>query len=125
MSCILAQRAKQDRPTPAALRADLVGIGLIIIGDLSACSATPILAACGQLVELGIDPRTPLHCCRGGQLAVIVRGIGEAARLEINGNGGGIGFVRRRGAMVAASPVRNSEKSEPNYPAQINAPVSL
>jgi hypothetical protein len=55
---------------------------------------------------------------------VTVRSIGEGAQLEISGNG--IGFVvRRRRAMVTAPPVQNSEKSEPNYQAQISAPVSL
>jgi hypothetical protein len=99
----------------------LVGVDLIVVDRLSVCSDTPILDACRKLVHFGVDPKTPLHCFRNGRLAVTVRSIGEGARLEINGNG--IGFVvRRRRAMVAASPVRNSEKSEPNYPAQIKRP---
>ena len=91
MSCTLPQCAKQDRP---ALRGDLVGVDLIVVDRLSVCSDTRIRDACRKLVEFGVDPKTPLHCFRKGQLAVTVRSIGKGSRLEINGDG--IGFIVRR-----------------------------
>ncbi|MFY9839327.1 MAG: hypothetical protein WAK55_23200 [Xanthobacteraceae bacterium] len=45
---------------------------------------------CRKLVEAGHDPATPLEAWRGKTLCLLVRSIGEAARLEVSGEG--VGF---------------------------------
>jgi len=56
-------------------------------------SGSPVLVLCRKLVEAGHDPAAPLEACRGDVLCLRVRSIGEAAQLEIGGNG--VGFIRR------------------------------
>jgi hypothetical protein len=72
---------------------------------LTAQSSSPILQLCRQLVAAGHDPALPLHAYRGDTLALIVRSIGEGARLEINAYG--TGFRPRREAD-AAPPIAPS-----------------
>jgi hypothetical protein len=55
-----------------------------------------------RLVGAGHDPTTPLHAYRGDVLCLIVRSIGEAAVLELNGDGTGF---RRRRKPDAAPPI--------------------
>ena len=69
---------------------------------LTALSPAPVLALCRQLVAAGHDPALPLHVMRGDTLALIVRSIGEAAALEINGEGSGF---RPRRQPDAAPPI--------------------
>jgi hypothetical protein len=97
-------RAPHTRPKPNTQARD----GLIhaeIFGDdtATACGLTvkataPILALCRALIAAGVDPATPLEAWRGPVLALKVRSIGEAARLETDG----IGFKRRRAAAFAS-----------------------
>jgi hypothetical protein len=100
-----------------AMRLPAIAIRAEIVGD-DTCSAlgtkvrayTPILALCRALVAAGHDQRRPLHAYRGDVLALTVRSIGEAARLEISGEGTGFRPARK---PDAASPVRGNEPSSP------------
>jgi hypothetical protein len=70
---------------------------------VTAQSSSPVLLLCRHLTDAGHDPATPMQVFRGETLALTVRAIGEAARLEINAYG--TGFRPRREAD-AAPPVR-------------------
>jgi hypothetical protein len=93
---------------PGAIVARLVGSDIATAFGLTATSPSPVLLLCRRLADAGHDPATPLHVYRGDSLALIIRSIGEAARLEINGKG--TGFVTRH-AVGTGSPVA------PNAPA--------
>jgi len=56
---------------------------------LTVCSSSPVLALCRKLVKAGHDPSLPLEAWRGDTLAIRIRSIGEAAQLEVNGEGAG------------------------------------
>ena len=70
-------------------------------------TCSPVLALCRRLVEIGFDPGRPLCAWRGKVLCLRVRSIGEAAALEINGDGTGF---RPRREPDAASPIRKSDR---------------
>jgi hypothetical protein len=56
-------------------------------------------------IEPEIYPGRPLHVYRGDTLALLVHSIGDAAQLEINGDGTGFRRLRK---PDAASPMRKS-----------------
>jgi hypothetical protein len=89
-----------------AIRAELTGSHIAMARGITARSSTPVLALCRQLIVRGFDPALPLHAYRGSTLALIVRSIGEGARIEINAYG--TGFRPRREADAGPS-VRKSE----------------
>jgi hypothetical protein len=78
----------------AAVRAELIGTNCAIALGINAHSPSPVVALCRALIEAGHDPATPLHVLRGNTLALRIRSIGEAARLEVSQHG--VGFVARR-----------------------------
>jgi hypothetical protein len=67
----------------------------------------PVLDLCRKLVGAGHDPDQPLEAYRGDTLCLIVRSIGEASRLEINGDGTGF---RPRRQPDAAPPIAPKAK---------------
>ena len=86
----LAERNYQSPSSAiAAVRAELVGTNRATALGVEAHSPAPVLALCRALVEAGHDPATPLHAYRNNTLALKVRSIGEAACLEVNGEGTG------------------------------------
>ena len=91
------------------IRGDLCGVGLIIIDDLAIASGTPVLDACRQLLQLGYPSDSVLEVFRGGTLSLTVYHIGAAAQLEINGKGDG--FVKRRFPVGMAPPIRPHEQA--------------
>jgi hypothetical protein len=93
-----------------AIIATLSGSDTCTALGLTVQSPSPVLALCRKLIVYGFDPAIPIHVFRGGDtLALIVRAIGEAARLEINAKG--TGFIAYR-AVRAAPPIA------PNVPAR-------
>jgi hypothetical protein len=84
------------------IRAELTGSDGCSALGLTINSSSPVLALCRALIEAGHDPATPLEAYRGDVLCLRVRSIGEAAALEINGEGTGF---RRRRQPDAASPI--------------------
>jgi hypothetical protein len=86
------------------IRAELTGEhGCRADGITVRDSNTPVLTICRKLIEAGVHPDRPLHAYRGKTLCLIVRSIGEAARLEINGRGTGF---KRRIPVGIAPPMR-------------------
>ena len=62
---------------------------------ITVTAGAPVLALCRKLIEGSTyAPETPLNAYRGKTLCLRVLGIGEAAGLEINGEG--TGFRSRR-----------------------------
>jgi hypothetical protein len=88
---------------PATIRAELIGSDTCRALNITVHGNAPVLALCRQLIETGIDPATALQAHRGGTLCLVVRSIGEAAALEINGDGTGF---RPRRQPDAAPPMR-------------------
>jgi hypothetical protein len=105
-------------PTPRtqdAIRAELIGDDeCTIAAGITARGNTPILALCRLLIAAGVDPGRGLNVHRGATLCLIVRAIGEAANLTINGKGNG--FRKPACAVVGASVVECMEIFGPEYP---------
>jgi hypothetical protein len=72
-----------------AVRAELSGSTRCSALGITAAANAPVLALCRQLIAAGLDPDSAMAVYRNGTLALRVRSIGEAARLEINGDGTG------------------------------------
>jgi hypothetical protein len=92
------------------IRAEIVGDDTCSALGVTVRAYAPVLSLCRKLVEAGHDPRLPLHAYRGGVLALRVCSIGEAADLEIGGEGTGFRPARK---PDAAPPVRGNEPSGP------------
>jgi hypothetical protein len=73
--------------------AHLIGSSTCTGSGITANSPTPVLALCRQLIAAGLDPDQAMDVYRGATLALRVRSLRQAARLEINGHG--TGFVVR------------------------------
>src|SRR5262249_9799 len=67
---------------------------------LTVQSSSPVLLLCSRLIDAGHDPATPLHVYRGDVLALRVRSIGEAVRLEVNAKG--TGFIAHRAVRAGS-----------------------
>jgi hypothetical protein len=109
------KRDKQpSKPSPSSpqdvIRAELTGDTCSIAAGITARGPSPVLALCRKLTEAGCDPRRPLHAYRGDTLCLVVRSIGEAARLEINGEGSGFRPLRE---PDAAPPMRQNGGGRP------------
>lgn len=72
-----------------AIHAELTGDDGCTALGVVARSPSPVLLLCRLLVAAGHDPARPLEAWRGPVLCLLVRSIGEAARLKINGPGTG------------------------------------
>jgi hypothetical protein len=72
-----------------------------------------VLELCRRLLAAGYDPATLLLAYRGDMLCLIVRSIGEAAGLEINGDGTGF---RRCRKPDAASPIAQKRAAYAEVP---------
>jgi len=91
--------------TTNIIRAELIDSDICSGADVTARSQTPVLSLCRELLAAGFKPDRALLVFRGSTLALRVRSIGEAARLEIDGHGTGFRPCHKRGR---ASPVRKS-----------------
>jgi hypothetical protein len=81
-----------------AIIAHLSSDTIVTALDLTVTSGIPVLALCRKLIEVSTyAPETPLNAYRGNTLCLKVRSIGEAAKLEINGEGTGFRPYRRAG----------------------------
>src|SRR5262245_33437689 len=79
--------------------AELTGDDTCTCSGLSVQAYAPALAMCRQLLAAGLDPDTALEVYRAAILALKVRSIGQAARLDVNSKG--TGFVAYRGVRTA------------------------
>jgi hypothetical protein len=86
------------------IHAQIVGDDQCHAEDITAHGPSPVLALCRELVAAKVDPDRSLHAYRGDMLCLVVRSIGEAAHLDVNGKG--TGFKKYRLAVGTASPVR-------------------
>jgi hypothetical protein len=96
------------------LHAELVGSNRCAIAGFTATSSAPILALCRTLIAAGFDPTTPMECYRNGVLALRIRAIGEAAALELNGEGAGFRPRRQPDAAPPIAPNAAGGSQEPN-----------
>ena len=91
----------------AIIRAELRGGDQATALGLVVRSPSPIIGLCRELIARGFDPDLPLHPYRGDTLALIVRSIGQAANLEIDGHGTGFRPAHKGGP---ASPMRQTRR---------------
>ena len=93
------------RPTEPhqVVRDCLMGSGASLAAGLTVTGHAPVLELCRRLVAVGHHPTTPMHVYRDATLALTVRSIGEATRLEINRKGTGF----KRLAAVRIDDARN------------------
>jgi hypothetical protein len=89
----------------AALSSDSIAS---IVGSTIACiGSSPLLALCRRLIEAGYPSSADLEAYRNETLALRVRSIGEATRLEIDGK---VRFtVSAEAIRRLGSPMRSSE----------------
>jgi hypothetical protein len=66
-------------------------------------SPSPVLSLCRELVMQGCDPVRPMEVYRGSTLALHIRSIGEAAKLEVGGHGWGFTRARDGGSAPPVS----------------------
>jgi hypothetical protein len=100
------QSSKPKSSSLQTIRAELAGRNTCIARGIAVEANAPVLELCRALLAAGHDPGSRLEVYRGNVLCVIVRSIGEGARLEINGHGAGF---RPVGGGGTASPVRQIE----------------
>ena len=93
------------RTQAAAIRAELFGSNTATALGVTAVSNSPLIALCCRLSAAGHDPATPLDAYRGATLALRMRSIGEAARLQVNAYGTGF---RPHSEADIAPPVRRN-----------------
>jgi hypothetical protein len=65
------------------IRAELIGSSRCSAVGMAATGAAPVLALCRQLVAAGMAPDYGLEVYRGDQLALLIRSIGDAAKLTV------------------------------------------
>lgn len=83
------------------------------IFGITARSSTPVLALCRELLAQGLSPDAALAVHRAGTLALRIRSIGEAARLEVNSAGTGFAPLR---AVRTASLMRFRDQAATSPP---------
>jgi hypothetical protein len=80
--------AKQELETSIALvaspvRGQMIGADKATAAGITVRGRAPVLALCRKLVAAGVDPNRPLHAYRGDVSCLVVRTIGEGARLTV------------------------------------------
>jgi len=102
-----------QNPSQAPIPATLIGSDRCSAEGISVRGYAPVLSLCRALIEAGHDPGRALHAHRGGVLALVVRSIGEGARLTVEDDRHGRPRLRRwRNQHVgcgAGSPMRKNE----------------
>lgn len=83
------------------IRAEISSDSIATSCGVTVHTGSPVMALCRRLIEEGCDPVTPLQAYRGDVLCLHVRSIGEAAGLQVSGEG--IGF-RPQGKPGSAGP---------------------
>jgi hypothetical protein len=66
-----------------AVRAEIINSDECSAEGLLARGNAPVLGLCRELIKAGFDPGRPLHAYRGATLCLIVRSIGQGARLTV------------------------------------------
>ena len=69
---------------PLAVSAELIGSNTASAACITARGSSPVLQLCRMLIAAGIDPSRPLHAYRGNMRCLIVRSIGEGAKLTVD-----------------------------------------
>jgi|SRR6476469_3315166 hypothetical protein len=70
-------------PLRPPIRAEIINSGQCSAEGITARGSAPILKLCRKLIQAGVDPNRPLHVYRGDVLAIVVRTIGDGARLTV------------------------------------------
>jgi hypothetical protein len=68
---------------PSTIRAELIGSCCCSAAGMTAVARAPVLALCRKLVAAGVPPDWALQVYRGDRLALLIRSIGDAAKLTV------------------------------------------
>jgi hypothetical protein len=98
---------KSDRSETQPLFAELTGANTCTATGITARASAPVLALCRELLAAGVAPDRAMQVYRRATLSLRIRSIGEAAGLEINGDGTGFRPARK---PDAAPPMRRNGK---------------
>jgi hypothetical protein len=104
-----SERDAPRRPITTTIRAEHLKANTCTAAGITAKGTTPVLALCRQLLAAGLNPDQAMEVFRGGTLALRIRSIGEAAGLEIRGDG-----VACR--LGTAPPMRSAQENGSSAP---------
>jgi hypothetical protein len=68
------------------VRAELSSRDVCSAAGIVVQARAPVLSLCRKLIEAGVDPSERLEVYRGGTLALVVRAIGDGAKLTVAEN---------------------------------------
>jgi hypothetical protein len=97
-----------EKAAQIPIRATLIASNCCEALGITGRGYTPVLALCRALVGAGHDPRRPLHAYRGHVLALVVRSIGDGARLRVATHGVGFEGIPE---CTGGAPVRQNGPS--------------
>jgi hypothetical protein len=107
----LTQHFRQaPRSAASPIRAELTGSDTCTAAGVTVTAYAPELVLCRSLIAAGMSPDQAMECWRGSMLCLRIRSIGEAAGLEIAGDG--VGFRPAR-LPDAAPPMRRNGRAAP------------
>ena len=96
-----------------AIVATLSGSDTATALGLTMHSSTPVIVLCRALIAAGHDPATRMHVFRGDVFALIVRSIGEGARLRVGSHGVGFEADPACGASLPIVPTAPARTGTP------------
>jgi hypothetical protein len=92
---VVSENSLHQSVAQVPIQGRLIGSDYCEAEGITAYACAPVLALCRALIEAGHDPERALHAYRGGVLALIVRSIGEGARLTVEDDRHGRPRLRR------------------------------
>lgn len=113
---VVPKANRQQQFTQAPIHATLIGSDRCEALGVSARGFAPVLELCRALIELGVDPSTPLHAYRCGILCLRVSDIGWGAQFTVENDRHGRPRLRcwrerDRGCGAASSIAPNGRVS--------------
>jgi hypothetical protein len=103
----------QNNSSVQALHAELSGSNTCTALGIAARGSTPVLILCRQLLAAGLDPDRAMEVFRGTTPCLRICSIGEAAALEINGDGTGFRPSRQPDAASSVRSFRRGAEAQP------------
>jgi hypothetical protein len=93
---VTPETKRQQNLTQVPIVATLVGANRCSGEGITVRGHAPVLDLCHALIRVGHDPKLALNAFRSGVLALVVRSIGEGARLTVADDRHGTPRLRRR-----------------------------
>ena len=116
---VTPETKRQQNLTQVPIVATLVGANRCSGEGITVRGHAPVLDLCHALIRAGHNPKRALHAFRSGVLALVVRSIGEGAKLTVADDRHGTPRLRRRqerpqryaaGSLIAPNPRRPGQQ---------------